>query len=136
MMVVYSIDSPVSPAPRLMARSMLSLGTDVFFAFCTASTSVGLPERSAPPILAATSMFLMSLANDFARRWSMTAFLCLVVAHLECPDMMLLNRFAAGASADEPLYGSGRAASGRRADAAATGFSRGSCGACGGCGSS
>jgi hypothetical protein len=29
------------------------------------------------------------LANDFARRASMTAFLCLVVAHLECPDMRL-----------------------------------------------
>ncbi len=51
-----------------MARSMLSFGTEVFFAFCTASTRVGLPERSAPPIFAATSMFLMSLANDFARR--------------------------------------------------------------------
>src|SRR6478752_8271421 len=80
------MDSPVRPAPRLIARSMLSLGTEVFLAFCTASTSVGLPERSAPPVLAATSMFLMSLANDLARRASMTAFLCLVVAHLECPD--------------------------------------------------
>src|SRR3954467_10788831 len=66
---------------------MLSLGTEVFLAFCTASTRVGLPERSAPPILAATSMFLMSLAKDLARRESMTAFLCFVVAHLEWPDM-------------------------------------------------
>ena len=32
-------------------------------------------------------MFLMSLANDLARRESMIAFLCLVVAHLEWPDM-------------------------------------------------
>ena len=87
MIVWYSTDSPVMPAPRLMARSMLSLGTEVFLAFCTASYRVGLPDRSAPPILAATSMFLMSLANDFARRASMTAFLCFVVAHLECPDM-------------------------------------------------
>src|SRR6478735_12737486 len=78
--------SPVRPAPRLIARSMLSLGTEVFLAFCTASTRVGLPDMSAPPVLAATSMFLMSLANDFARRASITAFLCLVVAHLECPD--------------------------------------------------
>ena len=95
MIVVYSIDSPVRPAPRLIARSMLSFGTEVFFAFCTASTRVGLPERSAPPIFAATSMFLMSFANDFARRESMMAFLCLVVAHLECPDMRLLNRILA-----------------------------------------
>src|SRR6478609_4953837 len=80
------MDSPVRPAPRLIALSMLSLGTEVFLAFCTASTRVGLPDRSAPPVLAATSMFLMSLAKDFARRESITAFLCLVVAHLECPD--------------------------------------------------
>ena len=39
----------------------------------------GLPAR------AATSMFLMYFANALARRASMTAFLCLVVAHLECP---------------------------------------------------
>src|SRR3954470_2905315 len=72
-----------------MARSMLSFGTEVFFAFWTASTRVGLPDRSAPPIFAATSMFLISFANDFARRESMIAFLCLVVAHLECPDMLI-----------------------------------------------
>src|SRR6478752_305977 len=86
-MLRYSTDSPEMPAPRLMARSMLSFGTEVFLAFWTASTRVGLPARSAPPILAATSMFLMSLANDLARRASMTAFLCFVVAHLEWPDM-------------------------------------------------
>src|SRR5690606_8966223 len=78
---------PVSPAPRLIAESMLLLGTEVFFAFWIASTRVGFPARSAPPILAATSMFLMSLANDLARRASIIAFLCLVVAHLEWPDM-------------------------------------------------
>src|SRR5687768_18492726 len=77
------------PAPRLIARSMLSLGTEVFLAFCTASTSVGLPDMSAPAILAATSMFLMSLANDLARRESMIAFLCFVVAHLEWPLTVL-----------------------------------------------
>jgi hypothetical protein len=62
---------------------MLSLGTDVFLAFWIASTRVGLPERSAPPIFAATSMFLMSFANALARRESVIAFLCFVVAHLE-----------------------------------------------------
>src|SRR6218665_1413690 len=97
MIVVESMDSPVSPAPRLIARSMLSLGTEVFLAFCTASTSVGLPERSAPPSFAATSMFLMSFANDLARRESMIAFLCLVVAHLECPDINLLRPVCAHA---------------------------------------
>src|SRR5215218_6856653 len=66
---------------------MLSLGTDDFLAFWMASYSVGLPVGSPPPIRAATSMFLISLANILARRLSTTAFLCLVVAHLEWPDM-------------------------------------------------
>ena len=39
---------------------------------------------------AATSMFLTSLANSLPRLASMTAFLCLVVAHLECPAISLL----------------------------------------------
>src|SRR3954468_20477929 len=64
---------------------MLSLGTELFFAFWMASYRVGLPSGSPPPVRAATSMFLMSLANILPRRASMTAFLCLVVAHLECP---------------------------------------------------
>src|SRR5690606_12723759 len=97
-MLRYSTDSPEIPAPRLIARSMLSLGTEVFLAFCTASYSVGFPARSGPPIFAATSMFLMSLANDFARRASMTAFLCLVVAHLECPLTVPLSMKSAGKS--------------------------------------
>ena len=39
---------------------------------------------------AATSMFLTSLANSLPRLASMTAFLCFVVAHLECPAISLL----------------------------------------------
>src|SRR4249919_3639782 len=66
---------------------MLSLGTEDFLAFWMASYSVGLPSGSPPPVRAATSMFLISLANILPRRASMTAFLCLVVAHLECPLM-------------------------------------------------
>src|SRR6188474_1422041 len=77
---------------------MLSLGTDDFLAFWTASYSVGFPARSPPPIRAATSMFLMSLANILPRRASMTAFLCLVVAHLEWPDMPLLPSSVRGSS--------------------------------------
>src|SRR5829696_3862369 len=64
---------------------MLSLGTELFFAFWMASNSVGLPAGSPPPVRAATSMFLISLANSLPRLASMTAFLCLVVAHLEWP---------------------------------------------------
>ena len=87
MIVLYSAPPASAPEPRLTARSMLSLGTEDFLAFCTASYSVGLPARSPPPIRAATSMFLISLANILPRRASMTAFLCLVVAHLEWPDI-------------------------------------------------
>ena len=43
---------------------------------------------SPPPIRAATSMFLISLANILPRLASTIAFLCLVVAHLEWPDML------------------------------------------------
>src|SRR3954471_6051586 len=64
---------------------MLSLGTELLFAFWMASARVGLPAGSPPPVRAATSMFLMSLANSLPRRASTTAFLCLVVAHLEWP---------------------------------------------------
>src|SRR5689334_13827142 len=52
-----------------------------------ASNSVGLPAGSPPPVRAATSTFLISLANILPRLASMTAFLCLVVAHFEWPDM-------------------------------------------------
>src|SRR5919112_6171676 len=90
MIVWYSAPPASAPEPRLTARSMLSLGTEDFLAFWIASYSVGLPAGSPPPIRAATSMFLMSLANILPRRASMTAFLCLVVAHLEWPDMPLL----------------------------------------------
>src|SRR5207302_1010504 len=73
------------PAPRRTARSMLSLGTELPFAFAMASARVGLPAGSPPPERAATSMFLISLANSLPRLASTTAFLCFVVAHLLCP---------------------------------------------------
>src|SRR3954464_712839 len=62
-----------------------------------ASYRVGLPAGSPPPVRAATSMFLMSLANILPRLASTTAFLCLVVAHLEWPDMACLPSGSAGA---------------------------------------
>src|SRR5271168_4337386 len=80
-----------SPAPRLRARSMFSLGTEVFFAFWMASYSVGLPAGSPPPVRAATSMFLISRANSLPRRASLTAFWCFVVAHLEWPLIVVLS---------------------------------------------
>src|SRR6476659_839657 len=64
---------------------MLSLGTEDFLAFWMASNRVGLPSGSPPPVRAATSMFLISLANSLPRLASLAAFWCLVVAHLEWP---------------------------------------------------
>ena len=83
MIVCQSAPPPSAPDPRLTARSMLSKGTDDLRAFWMASKRVGLPEGSPPPWRAATSMFLISLANNLPRLASITAFLCLVVAHLE-----------------------------------------------------
>src|ERR1700730_12521943 len=88
--VCHSPPPASSPAPRRRARSMLSLGTELFLAFWIASYKVGLPAGSPPPTRAATSMFLISRANILPRRASTTAFLCLVVAHLEWPLMKVL----------------------------------------------
>src|SRR3954452_11256297 len=85
MIVCQSAPPASAPEPRLTARSMLSIGTEFLRAFWIASYSVGLPSGSPPPVRAATSMFLISLANSLPRLASMTAFLCLVVAHLEWP---------------------------------------------------
>src|ERR1700712_2554579 len=71
---------------------MLSLGTDWLLALAIASARVGLPPTSPPPVRAATSMFLISLANSLPRLASTTAFLCLVVAHFEWP-LMLASTF-------------------------------------------
>src|SRR5918911_3581917 len=89
MIVWYSAPPASAPEPRLTARSMLSLGTELFLAFWMASYSVGLPAGSPPPVRAATSMFLISLANILPRLASTTAFLCFVVAHFEWPDIGL-----------------------------------------------
>src|SRR6478609_1475385 len=92
MIVWYSTPPASRPPPRLTAESMFLFGTELFFAFWMASTSVGLPSGSTPPERAATSMFLISFAKSLPRLASITAFLCFVVAHLEWPDICLLLR--------------------------------------------
>src|ERR1044072_4624691 len=89
MIVSYWAPPASRPAPRLTALSMFLFGTDCFLAFWMASKSVGVPSMSAPPIRAATSMFLISFAKSLPRLASITAFLCFVVAHLEWPDIRL-----------------------------------------------
>src|SRR3954466_8786137 len=101
--------SPPSPGPLATAPSMLSLGIEASLAFEMASASDGLPSGSPPPSFAATVIARVSLVNSLPRRESTIAFLCLIDAHLECPDMR------SSLTADhvvQPFVG-GRAALGR-----------------------
>src|SRR5579875_2206801 len=86
---------------------MFSFGTELFLAFWMASYSVGLPAGSPPPVRAATSTFLISLAKSLPRLASTTAFLCLVVADLECPLMTVPSQF------QQKAHGSGDPGSAR-----------------------
>src|SRR4029077_4789737 len=76
-----------SPVPRLIARSMVSIGTDAPRAFAYIVRSVGFASRSPPPSRAATSSWRMSLAKSLPLAASFAPFWCLIVAHFECPDM-------------------------------------------------
>jgi hypothetical protein len=47
----------------------------------------GLVSGSAPPVRAAIVNSRIILVKTLPRRASVAAFLCLIVAHFECPDM-------------------------------------------------
>src|SRR4051812_38685066 len=70
-----------------MARSMVSIGTDASRALANIVRRVALELTSPPPSRAATSTWRISLANSLPRALSCAPFLCLIVAHLEWPDM-------------------------------------------------
>src|SRR3954453_17082535 len=70
-----------------MARSMVSLGTDAALALPTIVRRVAFDVRSPPPSRAATSIWRISLANNLPRALSLAPFWCLIVAHLEWPDI-------------------------------------------------
>src|SRR6266536_687907 len=72
-----------------MARSMLSLGTELSLAFCTAEARVMFPSRLPPPSRAATSTARSRRANVADRRLSVASFFRLIVLHLEWPDTAL-----------------------------------------------
>src|SRR5579875_714996 len=82
-----------------MALSIVSRGTEASLAFWNMVRRVGLASRSPPPSRAATSTCRISLANSLPRALSKAPFLCLVVAHLECPDIFL----PLGEALQEPL---------------------------------
>src|SRR3954447_3314558 len=70
-----------------MARSMVSIGTDASRALVNMVRRVALELTSPPPSRAATSTWRISLANSLPRALSCAPFLCLMVAHLEWPDI-------------------------------------------------
>src|SRR5215471_17775541 len=66
---------------------MLSVGMLFCRAVSTAVRRRGLALMSPPPSFAATVISLISLVNSLPRLASLAAFLCLMVLHLEWPDM-------------------------------------------------
>src|SRR5579862_1401200 len=72
-----------------MARSILSLGMFSFLARAMAERRRGFDVVSPPPTRAAMEISRMSLVKTRPRLASVAAFLCLIVAHLECPDIHL-----------------------------------------------
>src|SRR5580692_1625768 len=75
-----------------MARSMLSLGMFSPLAARMAVRRRGLVSGSAPPVRAAIVSSRIILVKILPRLASVAAFLCLIVAHFECPDMVNLLR--------------------------------------------
>ena len=75
-----------------MARVILSAGMFAAFAFRSTVRRRALLAGSPPPERAATLISRMILVKILPRLESLAAFLCLVVAHLEWPDMEYLRR--------------------------------------------
>src|ERR1700739_2006255 len=61
-----------------------------FLAAAIAVRSLGLESGSPPPTRAAMLISRISLVKMRPRLASVAAFLCLIVAHLECPDIACL----------------------------------------------
>src|SRR6187401_1315751 len=89
-MCSYASPSEVVPAPRAIARSMLSFGMELSRAFWIAVARVAFPSGSGPPSRAATMIARASFEKSLPRLASAAPFLCLIELHLLCPDMVLL----------------------------------------------
>src|SRR3954468_22877756 len=70
-----------------IARLMLSAGMLTDFASAMIVRRRGLVSASPPPFLAATVSSLMMRVKILPRLASAAPFLCLIVCHLEWPDM-------------------------------------------------
>src|SRR5579872_3866063 len=73
-----------------MARSILSLGMFSFLACAIAVRNLGLESGSPPPTRAAMVISRITLVKARPRFASVAAFLCLIVAHFEWPDISRL----------------------------------------------
>src|SRR6187455_154024 len=89
-MCSYASPSEEVPAPRAIARSMLSLGIELSRAFWIAVARVALASGSGPPSRAATMIARESLEKSLPRFASAAPFLCLMLDHLLCPDIGVL----------------------------------------------
>ena len=76
----------------LMALSMLSIGISLSRAFCMAKRSRKLASGLLPPWRTATIISRESLVKSEPRLASASPLVCLIFAHLECPDMASLLR--------------------------------------------
>src|SRR5215467_3048534 len=75
-----------------MARLMLSAGMFSALAAAMAVRRRGLVSGSPPPDLAAMVISLMRRVKILPRLASSAPFLCLIVAHLEWPDMWITSK--------------------------------------------
>src|SRR4029078_9549670 len=75
-----------------MARLILSAGMLTDLASATIVGRRGLLSISPPPLRAATVSSLMIRVKILPRLASAAPFLCLIVCHLEWPDMLKLQR--------------------------------------------
>src|SRR5512144_918510 len=82
---------------------MLSAGMLEALALSTAVRSRGFASGSPPPMRAAIVISRMSFVKSLPRFASRAPFLCLIVCHLECPDMVLLLRGAPAGSLSPAL---------------------------------
>src|SRR5215213_6507809 len=60
-----------------------------------------LPSGSPPPLRAATVISLINFVNSLPRLASSAPFLCLILCHLECPDIGLRSFWSLGCQGRE-----------------------------------
>src|SRR5580765_6372338 len=104
-MCSYASPSDDVPAPRAIARSMLSFGIELSRAFWIAVARVALASGSGPPSRAATMIARESFEKSLPRFASAAPFLCLMLDHLLCPDTHRLRDQLEEAFVDTRIVG-------------------------------